>query len=120
MSHSAAGNGSFRVVNPQAEVAVRPEVLVVAANRADQLSVITTVESRGYDVLLASNSESGIQALENSTKKQLRIVVVDTGMPNSGNVLRRLKSAYPKVRIITMDRNHSAVYLARQRLNAIV
>jgi len=108
------------VLHPQTEAPVRPEVLVVAANRADQLSVITTVEPRGYDVLLASNSKSGIQALGNATKQQLRIVVLDTTMPNSGAVLRRIKSAYPNARIIMVDRNHSAVYLARQLLNAIV
>ena len=108
------------VLNPQTEAPVRPEVLVVAANRSDQLSVITTAEPRGYDVLVASNSKSGIQALGNATKQQLRIVVVDTAMANSGTVLRRVKSAYPKARIITVDHNHSAVYLARQLLNAIV
>jgi CheY-like chemotaxis protein len=108
------------VLHPQTEAPVRPEVLVVAANRADQLSVITTVEPRGYDVLLANNSKSGIQALGNATKQQIRIVVLDTTMPNSGTVLRRIKSAYPNARIIIVDQNHSAVYLARQLLNAIV
>ncbi len=107
-------------LNPQAEAPARPEVLVLAANRSDQLSVITTVEPRGYDVLLASSSKSGMQALSNSTRQQLRIVVVDTAMPNAGTVLRRVKSTYPKARIITVDHNHSAVYLARQLLNAIV
>jgi CheY-like chemotaxis protein len=107
-------------LNPQAEAPARPEVLVVAANRSDQLSVITTVEPRGYEVLLASSSKSGMQALGNTTKQQLRIVVVDTAMPNSGSVVRRVKSTYPKALIITVDHNHSAVYLARQLLNAIV
>lgn len=107
-------------LNPRTEVPMKPEVLVVAANRADQLSVITTVEPRGYDVLLASTSKSGMQALGNATKQQLRIVVLDTAMPNSGTVLRKIKAAYPGARIITVDGNHSAVYLARQLLNAIV
>jgi CheY-like chemotaxis protein len=108
------------VLHPQTEAPMRPEVLVVAANRADQLSVITTVEPRGYDVLLANNSKSGIQALGNATKQQLRIVVIDTTMPNSGTVLRRIKAGYPQAHVIIVDQNHSAVYLARQLLNAIV
>lgn len=107
------------VLIPQAEAPVRPEVLVVAANRSDQLSVVTTCETRGYDVLLATNSKSGIEALGNATKQPIRIVVVDPAMPNSSAVLRRVKSTFPKARIITVDRNHSAVYLARQLLNAI-
>ncbi|HUI81255.1 MAG TPA: hypothetical protein VLY24_25190 [Bryobacteraceae bacterium] len=107
-------------LNPQKEAPVRPAVLVVAANRADQLSVITTVEPRGYDVLVASNSKSGMQAIGNASKQQqVQIVVLDTAMPNSGTVLRKVKSTYPKARIIMVDRNHSAVYLARQLLNAI-
>jgi DNA-binding NarL/FixJ family response regulator len=107
------------VLNPQTEAPARPEVLVVAANRSDQLSVITTAEPRGYEVLLASSSKSGIQALDNITKQQLSIVVVDAAMLNSGAILRRVKSTYPKARIIMVDHNHSAVYLARQLLNAI-
>jgi hypothetical protein len=106
-------------LNPQKEAPARPAVLVVTASRADQLSVITTVEPRGYDVLVASNSKSGVQALGNAQKEQVRIVVLDTAMPNSGSILRKVKSACPKARIITVDRNHSAVYLARQLLNAI-
>jgi DNA-binding NarL/FixJ family response regulator len=70
-------------------------------------------------VLVASNSKSGMQALGNATKQQLRIVVLDTAMPNSSTLLRRIKTAYPKAHIITVDGNHSAVYLARQLLNAI-
>lgn len=107
------------VLNPHRETPARPAVLVVAASRADQLSVITTVQSRGYDVLLANNSKSGMQTLDNASKQQLRIVVLDTAMPNAGSVLRRVKATYPQVRIITVDQNHSAVYLARQLLNAI-
>ena len=107
-------------LNPQTEAPARPAVLVVAASRADQLSVITTVEPRGYDVLLASNSKSGMDAVASDTQQKVRIVVLDTAMPNSSTVLHRVKSAYPKARIITVDRNHSAVYLARQLLNAIV
>jgi CheY-like chemotaxis protein len=107
-------------LHPHTDAPVRPAVLVVAANRADQLSVITTVEPRGYDVLLANNSKSGIQALGNATKEQVRIVVLDASMPNSGTVLHRIKATCPKALIIMVDRNHSAVYLARQLLNAIV
>lgn len=107
------------VLNPQTETPARPEVLVVAANRSDQLSVITTVEARGYDVVLAGNIEAGIHALGYADEEQLRIVVIDPAMPNSSAILRCVKAAYPNTRIITVDPNHSAVNLARQLLNAI-
>jgi len=106
-------------ISPQSEAPAKPAVLVLAANRADQLSVITTVEPRGYDVLLASNSKSGMQALGKAGKEQLRIVVLDSSIPNSNAVLRHVRTAYPNARIIMVDHNHSAVYLARQLLNAI-
>jgi hypothetical protein len=107
------------VLNPRTETPPRPQVLVFAANHSDQLSVITTVEPRGYDVVLASNIEAAIHALGYADEEQLRILVIDPTMPNSSAILRCVKAAYPDTRILMVDPNQSSVNLARQLLNAI-
>ena len=108
------------VLNRQPETPERPEVLVVADDNSDLLSVITTVEPRGYDVLVANNTEAGIHALGNVSEEQLKILVIDPAVPNSNAVLRCVKAAYPNTRIITVDHRHSALSLTRQLLDAIV
>ena len=72
----------------------RPEVLVVSRDARDRFSVATTVEPRGYHVIVAPTVESGLEQLRMSCG-QIGMVVLDTALPHAQRMVNAVRSGCP-------------------------
>ena len=106
-------------LHPLKAPSTKPGVLLVGVSASDQLSVIPTAESRGYQVLMVPNSDAGIGELSNPGN-EIRVVVINSSTANARYLARFVKSTCPNAKIITVDHTHSSAHLARQILSALV
>jgi len=86
---------------PVSPVQLAPGVLLVSVRESDLLSVPATVEPRGYSVLLADNVEQGL-AIIGRQRDRIAIVVVDTALPHSKQLLQCVRSVCPRARLVTL------------------
>jgi hypothetical protein len=78
-----------------------PEALVVTANRAAQLTVITAISPRGFHPLLAGTEQEVLAQIQ-AYRGTLRLAIVDSTMPDYARIARDLQRSIPANRIIVL------------------
>jgi CheY-like chemotaxis protein len=82
-------------------------VLVVTANRRDQLTAVATLSPRGFQPLLAS-SESEVLAQISAHPRTLSLVVVDSSLPGYARIRSALRDFIPIGGIIVLNGTHGS------------
>ena len=96
----------------------RSQVLVVTQNLADEAHIVTTVNPRGYQVVVAETAVIA-QAILRSHASRIGVVVIDCELAGAESVTTLAQSILPREKVIQLRRNHEATDLAVLLLAAI-
>jgi hypothetical protein len=79
-------------------------VLVITANRAQQLQAVATLSPRGLEPLLAKNLQEVNRQLA-AHPKVVKLAVVDAELRDAAAIERALRTVLPERRIVVIERN---------------
>jgi DNA-binding NarL/FixJ family response regulator len=86
---------------PKIVIQPKAKVLLVSAHESDQFIVRNTVEPRGYELQVVSNSATAREILA-AERDRVEVVVVDLALPGSQTLIQAAKTQSPHAHLITL------------------